>query len=121
MVTISPAMTVALEILSERSALPVATQATAVLRAALDRTIHSAECQDRLRAKTAFRTRYEWLADRYADVEAETALQALEEQSDAIPQEPATGWGTAVAAGRRTKRRTGPLPALADASGQTEG
>lgn len=72
-VTVSPSMTVALELLAERSGLPLASQALAVLRAALDRTIHSAEAQDRiraLRADSTARYRLDELADEHTADEA---------------------------------------------------
>ncbi len=47
-VVLTPAMVYALEVLAERSGLPLAAQARVTLRSALDRTIHSAEVQDRL-------------------------------------------------------------------------
>lgn len=49
-ITMSPAMTVAVGILAEREDAAPAVVARRLMRAALDRTIHSAECQDRLRA-----------------------------------------------------------------------
>lgn len=80
-VTVSPAMTVALEILAERSNLPLATQAMVVLRAALDRTITSAEGQDRLRKRMAHRTVSEWREDAWADRVVEGTLERVTEQA----------------------------------------
>lgn len=79
MVTLSPAMTVALEILSERNGMPVATQARVVLRAALDRTIHSAEGQDRLRAHNAQRTADQQQEETQVDHELERSHAEQEE------------------------------------------
>jgi len=78
-VTVSPAMMVALDILRERSGLPRATQALAVMRSALDRTIHSAECQDRLRAAGAYSTRNDWMDARADDTRAELANEIARE------------------------------------------
>ena len=75
-ITVSTAMMVALELQAERSGLPVSTQALAVLRAALDRTIHSADCQDRLRAARSFATRDAWLEERADDHSVELAARA---------------------------------------------
>lgn len=72
-VTVSPAMRVALEILAERSGLPVATQALATLRQALDRTIAGDECRRRLGAQRAFSSRDEWLLEQVDDRRAELA------------------------------------------------
>lgn len=80
-VTVSPAMTVALEILAERSNLPMATQAMVVLRAALDRTIASAEGQDRLRKRMAGRTVREWRDDAYADRVVESTFEREQEKA----------------------------------------
>jgi len=66
-VTVSPAMTVALGILAERSGLTMSAQATLVLRQALDRTMNSAEAVRRLRMHTAQRNHATWAQDMVAD------------------------------------------------------
>ena len=79
-VTLSPAMLTALELLAERSGLSVSTQAMVVLRAGLDRTIHSTEGQERIRAARASFTRderiYEATTDRLVENTSERALAA---------------------------------------------
>lgn len=67
-VTVTQSMAMALELLAERERLPIATVAKQVLRAGLDRTIHSAEGQKRLTLMRAFQTHDEWL-----DQQAEAA------------------------------------------------
>lgn len=62
-VTISPEMGVALALLAERSGLMVSTQAMVLLRQSLDRTIGSAECQERLRVRKSSRTVNQWRED----------------------------------------------------------
>lgn len=52
--TISEPVMVALEILAQRHGVKVSTQAMACLRASVERTITSKDCQDRLRARRAF-------------------------------------------------------------------
>ncbi len=79
-VTVSPAMRVALEILAARSNLPVATQAMVTLRAALDRTIQSAEGQAALRETQAFLTRDGWLDGMQVTHEVETAYDKVQEE-----------------------------------------
>lgn len=69
-ITVSPAMTVALQILAERSGLPLTTQAQVLLRSALDRTIHSAEAQGRMRAPGQMSVK-EWRAALSATHEVE--------------------------------------------------
>ena len=62
-VTVSPEMSVALGLLAERTGLQVSTQAMVLLRQALDRTIHSAECEERLRQRRADQTAAQWRED----------------------------------------------------------
>lgn len=75
-VTISPEMGVALGILAERTGLQVSTQAMVLLRQALDRTIGSAECRERMRKRSAGQSAAQWRADRYADRYVEVRRQA---------------------------------------------
>jgi hypothetical protein len=96
MVTISPAMHCALELLAERTGIPLATQAAVVLRMALDRTIQSAEGRARLRARLTGRTRNEWVEDTVDGVELERSYGKHAEatwtaatQPDAVPAAPA--------------------------------
>ena len=67
MVTVSPAMTVALGMLAERNGLTLSAQATLTMRQALDRTMNSVECQRRLRQHTAQRNHATWEQDATAD------------------------------------------------------
>ena len=63
-IVLSPEMIVAIAILRERSNLAFATQAMVSLKQALQRTIDSEECRERLRVAGAFQTRAEWLTGR---------------------------------------------------------
>jgi hypothetical protein len=75
-VTISPEMAVALAILAERSGLQTSTQAMVLLRQALDRTIGSAECQERLRVRKSNRSVQQWREDMAAERFVTTRRQA---------------------------------------------
>lgn len=94
-VTVSPAMTVALQMLADRNTLTLSAQATLTLRQALDRTMNSAECQRRLRAHTAQRNHATWVQDQVSD----RAVEVLHEQAAARANETASalegaeGWG----------------------------
>jgi hypothetical protein len=79
MVTVSPAMTVALTMLAERSGLTVSAQATLTMRQALDRTMNSIECQRRLRQHTAQRSHATWAQDTVAD----RAVERIHEEAAA--------------------------------------
>jgi len=79
MVTVSPAMTVALGMLAERNGLTVSAQATLTMRQALDRTMNSAECVRRLRQHTAQRNHATW----EQDVTADRAVERLCEEATA--------------------------------------
>lgn len=61
-VTVTQPMFVAIELLAEREREAPARVAQRLLRSALDRTIHSTECQQRLEKLTAFQTREDWLS-----------------------------------------------------------
>lgn len=62
-VTVSPEMSVALEVLAGRTGLSVSAQAMVLLRQALDRTIGTEVVQRRLRAQRAQRTAADWRSD----------------------------------------------------------
>lgn len=70
-VTLSPAMRIALDLLAERSGLAASTQGMVLMRAALDRTIHSAECQERIRKARANFT----VADRVYDATSDRLVE----------------------------------------------
>lgn len=72
-VTVGPSMAIALELLAERENSTIAAAARTVLRAGLDRTIHSAECQRRIAEAEAHQTRAEWI-----DAQAEAAEELRE-------------------------------------------
>jgi len=74
-VTLSPAMRIALELLAERSGLAPSTQAMVVMRSALDRTIHSAECQQRIAARRGAWTTAERIYDATSDRLVENAYE----------------------------------------------
>ncbi len=78
-VKLSPAMLTALRILAERNGLALSTQAMVCLRASLDKTIHSPECQDRLRKSGAYASRNQWLSDRSTDHLVETVYENSQE------------------------------------------
>jgi len=72
-VTVSPEMTMALEVLSERTGLSTAAQAMVLLRQALDRTIGTAQVQARLAARRA-----QWTAaDRRSDTGTNYMVEAV--------------------------------------------
>lgn len=83
--TVSHEMTVALEVLSAKTGLQLATQAMVLLRQALDRTIASEPVQLRIRQDAAFRTRDQWLQDTQTDTYVHNALAAAEETADDAP------------------------------------
>jgi len=72
--TITREMRIALDVLCSKSGLRPTTQATVILRQALDRTIQSAAVQMTLSQERAFRTRDEWLADQQDERLVELAL-----------------------------------------------
>ena len=74
-VTVSPAMRVALGMLAEKTGLPIATQATVILRQALDRTINSSEGRERLREQQAHRTARDWSDDRSTETFVENVTR----------------------------------------------
>lgn len=85
-VTLSPEMTVALEVLAAKSGLALATQAMVTLRQALDRTIQTEHVQLRVRQDAAFRTRDQWLQDTQTETYLHNALAVADgEASDAPP------------------------------------
>jgi len=81
-VTVSPAMMVALQILSERNFITVSAQATLALRQALDRTMGSEECKRRLRQHTAQRNHATWVQDTTVDRAVENMHEAFAAWSD---------------------------------------
>lgn len=82
-VTLNREMRVALEVLSAKSNLGIATQAMVLLRQALDRTIQSEPVQIRVKQEQAFRTRDEYLADMQADTYVSNALtEGIEEDAN---------------------------------------
>jgi hypothetical protein len=76
-VTVSREMRVALSLLAARSSIGLATQATAMLRQALDRTIESEACKKLLAAETAYRTAAQWRADQYEEREVDRAVEKV--------------------------------------------
>ena len=74
-VTVSPAMRVALGMLAEKTGLPIATQATVILRQALDRTINSHEGRERLREQQAHQTARDWSDDRSTETFVENVTR----------------------------------------------
>lgn len=83
-VTVSPAMYCALGILAERQGVTLSAQATVTLRQALDRTMASKECQERLRQHVAQRNHATWVRDQVADRAVENAYQEAGRWSDAL-------------------------------------
>jgi hypothetical protein len=65
--TVSHQMRVALEVLAARTGLGVATQATMMLRQALDRTITTPEVQRRMASHNAQRNHAAWLEETMVD------------------------------------------------------
>lgn len=76
-ITLSVPMRLSLEVLAARTGLPVTTQATMILRQALDRTIASAEVQRRLGAHNRQRKQAEWLEERSVEHAVETEYAHL--------------------------------------------
>jgi hypothetical protein len=74
-VTVSREMRIALSILAARSNIGMATQATALLRQALDRTIESAECKRLVAEAKLYRPVRDWKADQYEEAEVERACE----------------------------------------------
>lgn len=106
-VTLSPAMRIALTLLAEKTGLAPSTQAMVVMRAALDRTIHSTEGQERLRQ---WRSRmnlseriYDATTDRYVENLAERELEKLSHAEEEV----ATSPDAATPAGAEARRRKG--------------
>lgn len=71
--TVSEPMRVALEVLVQRTGLPLSAQASMILRQALDRTIHTPEVQGRLARHRAHRTHAEWASETMTDHAIEEA------------------------------------------------
>lgn len=106
-ITVSPAMTVALEMLAERTGLTVSAQAMVLLRQSLERTIQSDRAQERLRQHTAQRNHATWQADMVAD----RAVEGVYQQFGAATQEEVSH------ACAPTARRAAKLTAEAKAQG----
>jgi hypothetical protein len=68
-------MRVALGMLAEKTGLPIATQATVILRQALDRTINSHEGRERLREQQAHQTARDWSDDRSTETFVENVTR----------------------------------------------
>lgn len=84
--TVDHEMTVALELLSAKSGLALATQAMVTLRQGLYQTIQSDACQLRIKQDRAFQTREDWLKDRQSSTFVANAIAAAEgEANDAPP------------------------------------
>lgn len=84
--TVDLPMTIALETLAGKTGLALTTQATVVLRQALDRTIQSEPVQIRLKEEQAFRTRDQWVQDQSIDTFVANALTAAEGSDESVPQ-----------------------------------
>lgn len=84
-VTVSPAMSIALEVLAARNGVTVSAQATMSLRAALARTIDTPEVQKRMAARRAQWTHAQWLED------STTGYVVEREYAEAIAREQAQG------------------------------
>lgn len=82
-VTVSPAMSIALEVLAARNGVTVAAQATMSLRAALARTMETPEVQRRMASRRAQRTQAQWREDTTTEhaVEADYARVVAREQA----------------------------------------
>lgn len=74
--TLTTTMRLALEVLAERNGIGVSTQATILLRQALDRTIESAEVQKRYKQHMIQRTHAGWQYDQTTDYAVECAVKA---------------------------------------------
>jgi hypothetical protein len=106
-VTLSPAMRIAITLLAEKTGLAPSTQAMVTLRAALDRTIHSAEGQERLREwrgrmNLAERI-YDATTDRYVENLTEREQEKLHELEEEAAATPATDAASRIAARRRSR------------------
>lgn len=84
-VTLDPEMRVALEILSGKSGLAIATEAMVRLRQALLPTINSEACQLRVKQDASFRSREQWLADVQTETYVANAVRAAEGEADDAP------------------------------------
>lgn len=96
-VTVSLPMRVALGMLARRNGITVSTQATMVLRQALDRTIGSVAGQAAIRAARSYQSVQGWREDRAVErqVEVEYARQVAVEGLEAPASGPAEpGHGT---------------------------
>src|ERR1700704_6451011 len=81
-VTLSPAMRLSLEVLAERTGLPISAQAMVVLRQGLDRTIQAEEGPRRLAAQNAVRNHAVWVEDPTTDRAVELEYRAAMEQGE---------------------------------------
>lgn len=75
-VTVSHPMRVALEVLAERSNLPLSSQAMVLLRQALDRTMQTDEVRRRVAHHVAQRNHAMWLEDTTTERAVELAYEA---------------------------------------------
>jgi hypothetical protein len=71
-VTVSPEMSLALDVLAQRTGLSVSAQAMVILRQGLERTMQSAAVQSRRRAQVASRTAADWRSDQGTETMVET-------------------------------------------------
>jgi hypothetical protein len=78
-VTVSPAMSIALEVLAARSGLTKAAQAMVVLRQGLARTIETSTVQERLRERRAQWTARQWQEDTTSEHAVEQAYLQFDE------------------------------------------
>jgi hypothetical protein len=100
-VTVSPEMSLALEVLGERTGLSVAAQAMVILRQGLERTMGSATVQARRRAQVAQRTAADWSSDTQVNHMVETVYGAMgpatrEEEAHLGAEKASTGGKTAA-------------------------
>ena len=121
-ITVSPLMTIALGVLSERTGLTPSTQAMVLLRQALDRTISTDVVQTRYRAHKAQRNHATWMSDATTDHAVETTLTAfgaatIEEVAHCGTEEAPGGPNAAPHTGGkgRVSRKADGLPGRGDA------
>ena len=74
--TISRLMRVALEVLAAERGLPPTTLGASLMHQALARTMQRDDVQARVAKEEAYRTRDQWVADRYAETAVANALAA---------------------------------------------
>lgn len=94
-VTVSYPMRVALEVLAERSNLPLAAQAMVLLRQALDRTMQTDEVRQRVSRHVAQRNHSMWLEDttteRAVELAYEATIQGEANTTETDTRQPARG------------------------------